>query len=638
MEATAAIVAQMNERQDMMNAQGAANKLSEQAMRLQSDKDIGFAGVKGGDTSTPQFTKGFTAKFDTARAEVRSALTNENQRQTFDAHADTQALHFQSALLQHQAVQTNAYNAGVENDTMNSGRRDIFADPSNTQAVAAGFAKIDWAIAQKADREGWSPEMLQGAKTEYRDKVYEDVVGLAVERDPRSALALMNKRIGIGADPGPSGNQAIDGLPPDKLRELHHRARSYVEQAANRDAANDEKILRIAEDAYHGLEKFTLTGTPVSQEYQRQLEALTKGSPYEQQTKALVAASLTGATFGTKTLDQQREVLRQADAEVAKSGTDPASKVLLDKMREINSTQEAAYKENPWSAAARFAQQPSVADQPGQDVTQTIKDRASLMPGIEVAAGAPVSPLQPNEAKAYIEKLRGMQPDAAAKELGNVGSMLTLPRLEAMATQLDKQDKPLALAMKLGTDGTTAGRPVAELVLRGAQALKDKTIKRDDSVLTGWRAEIAGIVRGTLGDAKAEEDAIDAAYYIRAAMDADASKAPGYKFDTSAESAVRFAVGVPLERNGVKTILPREMDEDGFDAKLRTFTPDVLRTMVPGGAVYVRGQPQSLEKFAGSLDRLGMRRAGGGDYVPSSGGAFVTIDPQGQVPLRLKVQ
>jgi hypothetical protein len=34
-----AIVASMNDRQDAMNAQGAANRLAEQAMRLQQDKD-----------------------------------------------------------------------------------------------------------------------------------------------------------------------------------------------------------------------------------------------------------------------------------------------------------------------------------------------------------------------------------------------------------------------------------------------------------------------------------------------------------------------------------------------------------------------------------------------------------------------
>lgn len=635
---TAAIVAAMNDRQDAMNAQGAANKLAEQAMRLRDDKDTGFNSTRGGDTATPEFTKSFTAKFNTAREEVRATLTNENQRQAFDAHADTQALHFQSQLLQHQAVQTNAYNKGVEDDTINFGRKMIFDNPSDPNAIRAGFAQIDDAIGKKADREGWSPQMMVNAQTEYHSKVFEDVVAMGVERDPSTALALMNKRMGIGGPPEKSGNAAVDGLDVDKLIQLHHRARSYVEQQANRAAANDEKLLRLAEDSYHGLEKFALTGTPVSQDYQRQIESLTKGSPWEQPAKALIAASLTGATFGTKTIPQQEQVLRQADAQVAQTGTDPASKVLLDTMRTINSTQKAAYAENPWAAAARFARQPSVPDEPGKDVSQQIKDRAPLMAGIEVAAGRPVSPLQPNEAKAYIDKVRSMQPGDAAVELGNVGASLTMPRLEALADQLDKQDHAISLAMKQGTDGTTAGRRTGELVLLGAQAIRDKTVKRDDSTLTGWRASISTLIRGTLGDAKAEQDAIDSAYYVRVALDAGAADLPGYKHDSSEASAVRFAVGVPITRNGVKTILPREMDEDIFDAKLKTFTPEVLQTMAPGGVFYVRGKPIDAEQLSAQLPRLGMRRAGAGTFFPSSGGAFVSLDAAGQVPLQIRVK
>ena len=63
--------------------------------------------------------------------------------------------------------------------------------------------------------------------------------------------------------------------------------------------------------------------------------------------------------------------------------------------------------------------------------------------------------------------------------------MLTAPRIQALADQLDKGSKPLALSLKLGADGTTAGRMVSELVLRGAQALSDKTVKLDDQALAG---------------------------------------------------------------------------------------------------------------------------------------------------------
>jgi hypothetical protein len=84
--------------------------------------------------------------------------------------------------------------------------------------------------------------------------------------------------------------------------------------------------------------------------------------------------------------------------------------------------------------------------------------------------------------------------------LAQTGAMLTAPRAIALADQLDKHDKPLALALKMGLDRTTAGRAASALVLRGAQALADKTVKKDDSALAGWKAEIAALVRGSIGD------------------------------------------------------------------------------------------------------------------------------------------
>jgi hypothetical protein len=106
------------------------------------------------------------------------------------------------------------------------------------------------------------------------------------------------------------------------------------------------------------------------------------------------------------------------------------------------------------------------------------------------------------------------------------------------------------LALKLQLDRTTAGRTTSALVLRGAQALADKTVKRSDADLTGWRAEIAGIVRGTLGDDQAESDAIDAAYYVRAAMEQEGIQAPGFNLKASSENAVRMVIGQPLDRGG----------------------------------------------------------------------------------------
>ena len=170
-------------------------------------------------------------------------------------------------------------------------------------------------------------------------------------------------------------------------------------------------------------------------------------------------------------------------------------------------------------------------------------------------------------------------------------------------------------------------------MLRGAQALADKTVKKDDAAVAGWRAEIANMVRGTMGDDRAEQDVIDAAWYVRAAMDAESTEVPGYTLKASNENAVRMVIGTPIDRGGVKTLTPRGMDEKTFDERSRA----ALAPMA-GSTLYVRGKPVTAEELAVRLPSYGMKRDGQGRYTPVLNGAYVTTDADGQQPLRLEVR
>jgi hypothetical protein len=635
---TAAIFLQANEQQDRMTAQAAANRLSASALDLQSGEG-GFAGVKGGNAAKPDFVKTYEGKFTTVQNEVRESLSNENQKRIFDQHATPTSLHFKGGLLHHQAQQTNAFNAQTENDTIDLARRSIFQSPGNPQALQAGFTQINWAIDQKAKREGWAPETVADTKLKYAERVFEDVVGMDVERDPASALALMNKRMGIGGPAENSGNAAVDALGPDKLIMLRARAQSHVVQAENRARLEQDKTLRIAEDAFKGLSQFVLSGDTVDQGYERTLLAETAGTHFEPQVRALIAMSYAGGGYGSRSLPEQKEMLRRVDESMAQ-GTNPAAVLTRGKMREITANQEAAYKANPWAAAARFAKLPSVPEEQitAGNAPQVIANRLALLPGVEAASGKAESPLQPGEVRGLVEALATLPPAKAAWQLGQFGEQLSAPRLAVFADQVVKNDRPAGLAMKFGGNLTTGGVPVGQMMLLGAQYLKDKTIKLDEAEIAGtWRKEISALIRGSIGDDKIEDEAIDAAIYTRAYLASDQTPAPGFdKIKASSAKAVALTVGIPIERAGTKTIIPRGMDEDAFNAKLKTFTPEVLKGMAP--VFYVRGKPITPEKLSGVLGMMGMTRAGKNAYFPVSGGAVVTTDPDGQVPLRLQIQ
>jgi hypothetical protein len=81
------------------------------------------------------------------------------------------------------------------------------------------------------------------------------------------------------------------------------------------------------------------------------------------------------------------------------------------------------------------------------------------------------------------------------------------------------------------------------------------------------------------------------------------------------------------------------MSESDFTAKLRAYTPQVLKQTAPSGEVYVRGQKRSLEQLSSALPSMGMKLDPRTKrYTPVSAGAFVTLDPQGTVPLQLEVR
>lgn len=641
----AALVKQANERQDVMVAQAAVNRLQAQGLELEAGEG-GFQSVMGGGVVGQKFVDGYQQKFNDVATQIEQGLTNDNQRRLYQQRAPVAALQFRSGLLRHQATQTAKFNEQTETDTVDLARRQIFANPLDPQAQSAGLVQIDWAIRRRGERLGWNEETVRDTQETFRAKVLEDVAVLMGERDPAGTLLAVRRRMGTDGTnepPSASGIAAIDALPPDKLASLHARLTSYVSQAQNRLRAEAEKRDREAREVTEKLQSHVLTGQMVSPTQEQDIMRTVAGTAQEPLARALIISSYAGAQHGSLTLPQQIQQLRALDARVAQQGSSFMEKELIDKARQITTAQAAEYKENPWAAATRFNRQPPVPEAQitsADQVPKLVAERLPLMIGVENAAGAAVSPLQPGEAKAFAEKLKPLTSDQRAETLGQTGAMLSAPRASALADQLDKHDRPLALALKMGLDRTTAGRASSALVLHGAQALADKTVKKDDSALAGWRAEIAALVRGTLGDNAAESDVIDAAYFIRAAQDVQGIGGPNFRsgIGNGAEDALSFVLGKPLERAGVKTFMPMGVKTEGdFDLRLRQFTPERLREMAPSGEVYVRGQPVKVEQLSNRITQYGLRFAGRGRYVPVANNAPFTLDAAGRVPLVLEV-
>jgi hypothetical protein len=495
------------------------------------------------------------------------------------------------------------------------------------------------------------PETDQRHALAAKEQMTNAAASSTLDRDPYALRKVTGQAMGE-VDPatgkpfsGPTGVPWVDQATTQQVQTWNTQASARIAQLENRKQAASDEAERFAGQTFNELQGFVANGSMPTPEYTARVRSATAGTSYAAAAESALQVAAKGAGFGAAPLPAQRARIAAMEAVGAK-GTDPQQVALLQQFRTISANQQKAYADDPWDAVTRFGNQPP---QPVMNImapdggVALIAQRRPMMGGVETYAGVPVSPLHPAEATQWRDQLAKVSVPQRAELLAQGGTMLNGGQIAALADQLAPKgdsshvDKATALMLKV-SERTGSGRAVAERIGIGAQGLADGTIKADQTKVSGWQAEIATMLRGALGSSAVEDDAIQAATYVRAAFELPAGTTPGYASPTSNEDAVTMVVGQPIERAGVKTILPRRMSESEFDAKLRTFTPEVLKGLAPEGSVYSGGRTIPLNIATNRLTQWGMRYYGPGVYAPVINNAIVTVDKQGTKPLLLKVQ
>lgn len=603
-----------------------------------------------------------------ARAQLSSDIeagnyagATERVLQSFDEQANkatetARSPRAQQSLRLHMAQMRGQLNNLAYGAEMQARKEGLASDYMDGVAEDRKLAYTDERVAvQKIlDRQALADSLQLDPKTkarlaqQARQGIARDAVSGMIDRDVDGFLARAGGNSREAAAMAAESDPLLAALSGDDYRNLMEHARAKKAALEAKQQTQADWMLKDAEQATNQLQSFVNTGAVPDVNYIEQAKVRTAGTPFAAQVDALVDVARKGAGFGAQSIPRQRQILAAADAAAAQ-GTTPEAQKEMEHLRNIHQEQVKAYADDPWTAANRFQHMtpvPEVVISAPEGGVAVIRDRSRVISSVETAAGGPVSPLRPNEAASWAATLKTLDVSQRAEVLAEAGKTLSGGQLKALADQIDKNDRPTALALKLA-DRTGAGRTVAAAVLRGAQGLADKTVKRDDAVLTGWKAEIAGMVRGTLGNSAAEQDIIDAAYYVRA--DGELTAPAGYDkpVGTSARDALATVVGLPLERAGVKTLLPRGMSESDFDARLRAVAkPEALIPLTappPKGetkehVVYANGVPIPVSAFGSRIAERGLRMYSPGVYVPVVGTSIVTVDPKGTKPLTLKVQ
>lgn len=518
---------------------------------------------------------------------------------------------------------------------------DAFGEQVQREATRTGPA---WAVKKfgemvdfTGEAAGLDPEKRAKLKQSFAERAHASyyqtaATGMLTKGDADGLGKLVEKLN------GPDG----EALDPQKRAVLTHQVFGWQQSilaARDREAAAAATEQRRREDqagqAFDRAWKVYEGGGFLSPETIADLSEKAAGTAVEPQVTALLSSQREVAGFAGRAAPERAALLERMRAARATPGVgvSPQGDEVIRRLDNMNDGIQRQIDENPWQAAQRAGR---IQDAPvfnAADPTaavQVIQQRMQMIGTVEEWAGKRVSPLQPPEVEQIGKMVRSLPIEQAAGLLAGIGQAVgNGERVAALSKQLHDKDGSLGLAMSYASAQTTQGRYVAELVLRGDQALRDKTVQVDKAAETGWRSTIAKAVRGAYASREIEDRVIDAAFLITSAK---------YAQDGSndLDNAVRLATGGGImERNGQKFPLPWGMKPDEFDRKVSAIKPGDLSEQAPSGRVLVGGQSMSLDDFTASLGTATLVHAGQGLYNVKAGQRIVTNEQGRRIVLKV---
>jgi hypothetical protein len=472
---------------------------------------------------------------------------------------------------------------------------------------------------------GWAPDKIEKEVQSFKEgvaytKAYSVLSGARDMKGLQQAEALLGQL----PDLDPQRRATLENTIVTRRMALNQEA----EMEANRRARQAEASFRKAEATAQSVQMMSDKGTMLDPTFIEKAVRDTAGTPFQAAIVAMAKQANENGGIAAQPIATQQAALDAINAQIAREGRSPA----LDKRKEqIEKVVSGSRADVEKLGGLRAGLERGVIDQIApldvrsiDGLTKGIAARVQQADTVGRGwAGGSVSPLLPEEADALAGTLGNLAPAARSTAIAALSRAVPPKQMAAIAKQIDGKDRALALSMALGSAGTTSGRFTSELVLKGAQAIKDKGVKLDSSAVTGVRARAAEY----LGDAlqgKAREDVLDTAGLIFAGMEAEGSG--------DINRAVRMAVGGDvIERNGRKLPIPAGVDPDKFEAAVQSSA----RKAVGTGKVYLGGKPMEAAAFVQALPGAELEPVGAGRYIVRSGAGLVTTD--GKKPLILGV-
>ncbi|WP_439587491.1 hypothetical protein [Hydrogenophaga sp.] len=401
-----------------------------------------------------------------------------------------------------------------------------------------------------------------------------------------------------------------------------------AEAEARRRQAEQERYLRKAEAEFNAAQSLVTQGKVLSPEYIDRVTKAVQGTPYAAALKESMRQGPENTAFGVQPLNVQQATLDAARADLLRTGTNPKAEEKLGALQKVHDAAVRDYKEEPLRAALErgVIQQIEPVDTSSvQNLVATMARRVDQASMTRQQVGTPVSPLLNQEAEKVGQMINNLPVEQRATAIAQLAQVAGPEQAGALARQIAPKDKALGIALGMAGSMTTQGRHTSEIVLRGAQAMKDKAVKADNAAVTGIRARVAQVIGDAYPSEEVREAMIDAAVFAEYGLQSEGSG------DLS--RAVRLVTGGGIvERGGRKVPLPQGMTSSQFDERLRTLTPKDLRS----DTVVVGGQTIPAKDFISKIPDAPLIVRGNGRYAVQAGNGLV-MRPDGK-PLIVEVR
>lgn len=521
------------------------------------------------------------------------------------------------------------------NSTLEYAQRMYRTDPAKANAIAAG------AIEALGPHSNLPPEQVAGKFQAWKESTQADAARRLVDGalgNPK-ALADAEKLINNAL---PDINPAMQTQQLDRIRAERLHIEQKADIAAARAAREAERHLKHAEASFNAFQALADKGGALDSTYIENALKDTAGTPYAKAITGLAAQAKETGGLAAQPVRMQQAMLDQINATIAKEGRSPGLDKRKEQMEKVLAGSRHDIERDPLRAGLERGLIPELPplNMGGgvQGLVPQLTARVDAAKTVGQWAGQPVSPFTNDEADVIKRSIEMLPMKERAAALAGVATAVGPEQTMAIGAQLGKGEKDLSakaagLTLRYGASGTTENRFVGEIILKGAQAIKDKTIKEEKTPVEGWRGQINTSMQGLYLNQKQAEETADAAHLILAGLVSEG--ASGTKSDVA--QAIRLAVGGQTpDINGARTVVPAGIEPDDVKQRMRRMKPEEVKAQAPAGKVFSAGAALTVDQFLAGLPDAQLQYAGRGRYFVKAGRSGFVSNEQGD-PLVIEV-